>query len=238
MWLYYITDRKQFPGTPAEQRRRLLEKIAEAARCGVHFIQLREKDLSSRELEALAHDAVALVRENSHATAPRPRDRAAQPTRLLINSRVDVALAVGADGVHLPATDLTPSEARAIWNSSASLTGRDSQPVIDVSCHSPGDVQRARDQGADFAVFAPVFEKVTASTRVNGAGLAALRAACASVAPIAGSQSKGFLVFALGGVTLDDAQSCIEAGAAGVAGIRLFQDEDVQTVVARLADRS
>ena len=235
MWLYYITDRKQFPGGPAEQRRRLLEKIAEAAHCGVHFIQLREKDLSSRELENLAHDAIATVRENSPSRATGGRS---QPTRLLINSRVDVAIAVGAGGVHLPASDLIPSEVRAIWNSSASLTGRRSQPVIGVSCHSAGEVQRARDEGADFSVFAPVFEKVTTSEKRPGTGLNTLRAACESVASVGASASMEFPVFALGGVTLDNAQSCVEVGAVGVAGIRLFQEQDVKTVVARLTGRS
>ena len=234
MWLYYITDRKQFPGGPAEQRRRLLEKIAEVARCGVQFIQLREKDLSSRELELLARDAVATVRENSPSRAT---DGRSQPTRLLINSRMDVAIAAGADGVHLPASDLSPSEVRAIWNSSGSLTGRHSQPVIGVSCHSAGEVQRARGDGADFSVFAPVFEKVTGSEKRPGTGLNALRAACESVASVGASASK-FAVFALGGVTLDNAQSCVGVGAVGVAGIRLFQDQNVATVVARLAGRS
>ena len=253
MWLYYITDRKQFPGGPAEQRRRLLEKIAEAARGGVHLIQLREKDLSGRELESLAREAVDIVRENSRAAAIDQRGGATgdrrQRTRLLINSRVDVSLAVAADGVHLPASDLSPSEARAIWNTSASLTGPRLQAVIGVSCHSADELQRARDQGADFAVFAPVFEKVasvpqpstgtgsrtwTGSPKQTGVGLAALSAACESVARIEPSASKQFPVLALGGVTLDNAPSCIEAGAAGVAGIRLFQDHEVEAVVARL----
>ena len=239
MWLYYITDRKQFPGDPAEQRRRLFNKVAEAARCGVHFIQLREKDLSSRDLEKMAREAVAIIRENSPGRAT---DDRSQTTRLLINSRLDVAIAVGADGVHLPANDLTPPESRAIWSSSASLTGRPSQPLIGISCHSAGEVQRACHHGADFAVFAPVFEKVTASGKQPGAGLAALRESCEAVvsagASVATSASKHFPVVALGGVTLENARACMDAGAAGVAGIRLFQDQDVNTVVARLTGRS
>jgi len=231
LWLYYITDRKQLPGAPAEQRRRLLDKIAEAARCGVHFIQLREKDLSSRELEGLARDAIAIVRDTSAATAGSPSHSRPKGTRLLINSRVDVALATGADGVHLPASDLTAAEARNVWNKVAS-----SRPaVIGVSCHTADDVRRAHTEGADFAVFAPVFEKVIASEQHGGTGLAALRQACEAVGPAAG---KRFPVFALGGITLENAQSCIEAGAVGVAGIRLFQDNDVHTVVVRLAGRS
>jgi thiamine-phosphate pyrophosphorylase len=100
--LYYITDRKQFPGGSAEQQSRLLDKIAEAAGANVNYIQLREKDLPARALEQLAREAVRAVR--AHSTI----------TRLLINSRTDVALACGADGVHLTTTDIPASDVRAI----------------------------------------------------------------------------------------------------------------------------
>ena len=190
MVLYYITDRKQFAGNEESRRRALLAKIAEASRHGVDFIQLREKDLTVRELEALAREAVCAVRGNSSRT------------RLLINSRTDVAIACGADGVHLRGEDVLPSEVRAAWRQGA--------PVISVSCHSTAEVGRAAREGADLAVFAPVFEKRGAS----GVGLEMLQAACAH--PIR--------VLALGGVTRENARACVEAGAAGVAGIRLFQE--------------
>jgi len=199
--LYYITDRTQFAGDEASRRRALLDEIAKAARCNVDFIQLREKDLSGRELEALTRDAVGAVRENSSRT------------RLLINSRTDVAVACGADGVHLRSQDVLPGEVRAVWRKGA--------PVISVSCHAQADVARAAAEGADFAVFAPVFEK----QGFSAAGLEALRAACEH--PIK--------VLALGGVTLDNARACVEAGAAGVAGIRLFQGNHVAKVVAALS---
>jgi thiamine-phosphate pyrophosphorylase len=201
--LYYITDRTQFVGNEASRRLALLAKISEAARCGVDFIQLREKDLSVRELEVLAHDAVRAVRENS------------SHTRLLINSRIDVAVACGADGVHLRSQDILPSEARAVWR--RALT---SEAVISVSCHSPEEVRRAAAGAADLAIFAPVFEKQGSSV----AGLSALRTACEHPTK----------VLALGGITLDNARACVEAGAAGVAGIRLFQESDVARVVAAL----
>src|SRR5947199_4268047 len=102
--LCYITDRSQFSGDESARRRDLLQKIAEAARCGVDFIQLREKDLTTRELELLACEAIRAVRENSPST-----------TGLLINSRTDVALAVGADGVHLRSNDISPSDVRNIF---------------------------------------------------------------------------------------------------------------------------
>src|SRR5579862_5380318 len=103
MLLYYITNRRAFPGDEHEQRRRLLLKVAEAASAGVDYIQLREKDLTTHELESLAREVIARVRANSSAA------------RLLINDGTDVALACGADGVHLPSNSLPASEVRALW---------------------------------------------------------------------------------------------------------------------------
>ena len=98
--LYYITDRHLFPGNGPEQERQLLAKIAECASAGVDLVQLREKDLSTRALEELAHKAMAAIGDSR--------------TRLLINSRTDIALACGAHGVHLPANDIPASEVRAL----------------------------------------------------------------------------------------------------------------------------
>ena len=200
--LYYITDRRQFPGTEAEQRRSVLRCMERAAGAGVDYIQVRERDLSAHDLEALAKEAVELV-------------RAVNPsTRLLVNSRVDVALAAGADGVHLRSDDPLASEARAI---AAARPGF----LIAVSCHTVADVRSAWSHGADFTVFGPVFEKYgIAGTLVEG-----LKEAC-SAAP-------GF-VLALGGVTAENARSCIQAGAAGIAGIRLFQGENLSGALCEL----
>ena len=218
--LYYITDRTQFPGDDPARQRALLGKIAEAVRCGVDYIQLREKGLNARALERLAGDAVRIVRESP---ALRTENRELR-TRLLINSRTDIALAVGADGVHLRSEDVPASEARSIW---AQVIARSSQPgarspLIAVSCHSKADVMRAESEGADFAVFAPVFEKD--GHRTQAAGLDALREACQGKIP----------VFALGGVALENAAGCLQAGAAGVAAIRLFQENRIEDVVRAL----
>ena len=226
--LYYITDRSQLPGDENARRRALLEKIGEAAHAGVDYIQLREKDLGARALEALAREAVRIVREEER--------RASQPntTRLLINSRTDIALAVGADGVHLRADDVSAATVRLIWNneggghssqpklqSSSQLT--DHRPLIAVSCHTSSDVLRAQSEGADFAVFAPVFEKRGAAG-IKPKGAATLRQACAAEIP----------VLALGGVTQKNAACCLAAGAAGIAGIRLFQENKIEEVVRAL----
>lgn len=208
--LYYITDRTAFPGTESERRLRLLLKIAEATRAGIDFIQLREKDLSTRHLELLARDALQILRDNA---------RSGNPTRLLINSRTDVALAVDAHGVHLRSDDVTVSEARNIWRHA----GRTGQMTLAVSCHSSDEVERAADERANFAVFAPVFEKKDNAGQ-RAAGIDALRRASDAAIP----------VLALGGVTLANWRDCREAGASGIAAIRLFQENEVAEVVRQL----
>jgi thiamine-phosphate pyrophosphorylase len=205
--LYYITDRTQLPGGEAERRERLLDKIAEAARGGVDYIQLREKDLRSRDLETLARQAM----ERIHAFGGK--------TRLLINSCTDVALAVGADGVHLRSRDVAPDEVRKIWRAA----GRPSDPTMAASCHTEAEVAAAEEARVDFVVFGPVFGKKDALA-FGAAGLDTLRTVCRSRVP----------VFALGGVTLENAAMCADAGAKGMAGIRIFQENDVAAIAAKL----
>ena len=221
--LYYITDRTAFADDEPTRRRRLLEKISEATSASVHYIQLREKDLSIRDLESLAREAAGII---TKLRTGNPGLR----TALLINSRTDVALAVGASGVHLRSEDISPREVKKIWQSESGAT-RDSNgtrarqlsaqnPIVAVSCHSPEDVTQAAAQEATFAVFAPVFEK----QNTRPAGLQSLSEACRTSIP----------VLALGGVTLANAQSCMTAGAAGIAAIRLFQENDIGEVVKHL----
>jgi len=218
--LYYITDRTAFAPDEPTRRHRLLEKIAEAVRAGIDYIQLREKDLSSRELELLAREAVAVLSELR-------TDNRELRTALLINSRTDVALAAGADGVHLRSEDISPREVRDVWEKcGAGAPARESsprEPLIGVSCHSPDEVAQAADKRATFAVFAPVFEKKDTPNR-QPAGLTQLRKACRANIP----------VLALGGVTLQNAHSCLEAGAAGIAAIRLFQENNLSEIVERI----
>jgi thiamine-phosphate pyrophosphorylase len=157
-----------------------------AARGGVEMIQIRAKQLSAKALSELVRAAVA----------------ARGSARILVNTRIDVALACGAQGVHLPAGSIAPSAIRRI---------APPQFLIGVSCHTVEELRAAENEGADFAVYGPVFESVTKS--VVPIGLDALRIACASVR---------LPVYALGGVTAANAALCIEAGAAGIAGISLF----------------
>ncbi len=208
--LYYITDRNAFSGDERTRRSRLLDKIAEASRAGIDFIQLREKDLSIHELEALALDSMETVRQASTRAPGRAW------TALLINSRTDVALAASADGVHLRGDDVSPQDVRKVWQS----RNFNSAPLVGVSCHSSSDVVEAAKNGATFAVVAPVFGKKDAPATATLA-LDALSQACLAEIP----------VLALGGVTLQNAASCLNAGASGIAGIRLFQENDIAEVV-------
>jgi thiamine-phosphate pyrophosphorylase len=229
--LYYITGRAQFLGNEAQRRRRLLEKIAEAARCDVDYIQLREKDLSARELETLACQAAQTI----HESVPLRTENRQPTTGLLVNSRIDVALAAGAAGVHLRSNDISPLEARKIWQQcgagapSTPLRAGPAReishsiPIVAVSCHSPEEVAVAARENANLAVFAPVFEK-RASPDATPAGLESLRQAC----------RLKISVFALGGITLQNVSSCVDAGAAGIAAIRLFQENDIVEVVRTL----
>ncbi len=211
MLLYYITERSQFVGDETARRSRLLTTITEGARCGIDYIQLREKDLSARELESLASAAVQRMRTGNQKLK----------TVFLINSRTDIAMLCGADGVHLHSKDISPAEVKRIWTQDGSIPAR---LTIGVSCHTTIEVAAAAQGGADFAVFGPVFQKESGHARP--AGLEALREACQEKIP----------VLALGGITLENADACMQAGAAGIAAIRLFQRNAMEKVVAALRD--
>jgi thiamine-phosphate pyrophosphorylase len=226
--LYYITDRSQFRGEERARRHALLAKVAESARAGVDYIQLREKDLSTRELERLAQEALTAVRNSTPLRTENRELRTILRTRLLINSRTDIALAAGANGVHLRADDVKPHEVRQVLEVSGHHALTTDHFLVAASCHTAADVFHAESEAADFAVFAPVFEKKDApgfeKKDTQPTGLVALREACEAKIP----------VLALGGVNLENAASCLNAGAAGIAAIRLFQENRIEDVVLTL----
>jgi thiamine-phosphate pyrophosphorylase len=200
MLRYAITDGMRFADDESARQGALINQAASLDAACVDFFQLREKDLQADALADLARELLATLRTHPHAP------------KLLINSRADVAVAVGADGVHLTSApgSLTPAQVRQLY-ASAGL----SEPIVSVSCHTADEVARARDSAATLILFGPVFEKVVGDALVSeGGGLDLLRAACVAAAPVP--------VLALGGITKENAAACIAAGASGIAAIRLF----------------
>lgn len=182
--LYAITERRKLKSG-------LADFVENAARAGVARVQIREKDLSDSALYEVVRNAIARTRTTR--------------VRVLVNGRPDIAMSAQAHGVHLPSDGLSVPSVRKVTPPGF---------LVGVSCHKVDEVERAASEGADFAVFGPVFD--TPSKRGFGppAGLSELERACSAVR---------MPVLALGGVTSANARLCIEAGAAGLAGIGLFQ---------------
>lgn len=181
----YITDRRALRGES------LLDAIARNLQAGVTWIQLREKDLSARELHALTVAAEALP--NPHGS------------KFIVNTRVDVALAAGAGGVHFPAGSPEPKRWRGIVPAGF---------LLGVSCHTADEAAAAEVAGAAYVLFGPVFAPLSKTSAIpphgtEGLELAAKRAAIP--------------VLALGGITRANTDACIAAGARGIAGISLYQ---------------
>jgi thiamine-phosphate pyrophosphorylase len=198
--LCYITDRRQLRSVS------LAAVIRETVRAGVDIVQVREKDLTSRELIALVEEALSATREPGMGGA-----------RVVVNDRVDVALAGGADGAHLAAHSMPVQVVRRFVPRAF---------VIGVSCHSLGEAMAAESGGADYLVLGPVFETPSKLGYGPPLGLEKLRNVTSRIR---------IPVLALGGITVDRIRPCLEAGASGIAGIRIFQDcESVQERVREL----
>jgi thiamine-phosphate pyrophosphorylase len=215
--LCYVTDRKSLAFADNEA---LLKRVASAAVAGVDWIQLREKDLSGKELSSLTREAVAQTKQIN--------ERNRQASRILVNERFDVAYSERVGGVHLGEHSLAVADVRKWLAAKAGLTEGD-KFLVGVSCHSVQATATAERDGADYVFFGPVF--ATPSKAPFGApqGLRRLAEACSSVS---------IPVLAIGGITLDNTCDCLAAGAGGMAAIRLFQDaENLAAVVTELRAR-
>jgi thiamine-phosphate pyrophosphorylase len=199
--LCYVTDRLALADPAA-----LGAIIRHAAEAGVDWIQIREKELDARPLTELARSALAETRETGAS--------------IVVNDRLDVALAAGAVGVHLGETSL-PLEIVAEWRRAANRK----QFLIGVSCHSLDAARAAERGGADYVFFGPVFATPSKAGFGPPQGIERLREVCGAVK---------IPVLAIGGIEPENAGRCLEAGAAGVAAIRLFQESaDVGAAVLR-----
>jgi thiamine-phosphate pyrophosphorylase len=201
----YVTDRKSsdVPDTEAGAISKTLENIRRTLEAGADWVQIREKDLPAQELLGLARQAVEVAAETGASTG--------NLGQIIINDRLDVALAAGAYGVHLGRESLAARDL-VRWCRAGNAPA---EFAIGVSCHSLQEAREAESAKADYIFFGPIFE--TPSKEKFGApqGIERLTELCRAL------KAK---VIAIGGVNEENAASCIRAGADGIAAIRLFQD--------------
>jgi len=192
----------------------LVQRIENALRAGVDWVQIREKDLPARDLVDLTRAAIGVRKK-----APGRGD-----VRILVNDRFDVAWAAGAAGVHAGETSL-PVRVLVDARHSAGLENF----LVGASCHSMEGAIDAAEAGADYLFFGPIFETPSKAPFGPPQGLAKLTQVCSAVS---------IPVIAIGGITLENASACRETGAAGIAAIRLFQqDGEIAEIVADLTTK-
>jgi thiamine-phosphate pyrophosphorylase len=184
-----VSDRRRLSRQP------LVELAREAARSGVDWIQVREKDLADGALLRVASD----VRQAVEAA----QTKGTAPSRVLVNGRPDIAQAAGAHGVQLPEEGLPVAAVRRAFPGLA----------IGASCHSIEAARRAEEEGADWVVLGPVFS--TPGKEHHPLGLERLAQAVRELR---------VPVYAIGGIDLANAPRALAAGASGLAAIRLFVD--------------
>jgi len=208
----YVTDGKALGGE--DRVASVVTRIRMVVTAGADWVQIREKDLPGRKLFELARAAVATVKEISTGR-----------TAVIVNDRLDVALAAGAAGVHLGGESLPAGEV-VRWCRSGNAPP---DFLIGVSCHGLEQAHAAENAGANYVFFGPIFD--TPSKRAFGApqGISILAAVCRGVR---------IPVIAIGGVDAENERECLRAGAAGIAAIRLFQESNelanLQSAVERL----
>jgi len=188
----------------------LLSNIGDAASAGVDWIQIREKDLAAGACASLTQSALQVC----SGTA----------AKVLVNDRVDVAMAEQAAGVHLGENSLPVREVRRLVSSSAGAARGGF--LAGVSCHSLASAQEAADGGAYYVLFGPVFSTPSKAAFGPAQGLRRLAEVCRAV---------HIPVLAIGGIRLENVGHCTDSGAAGIAAIRLFQEaSDLAELIAQL----
>ena len=197
----YVTDRKALAGDKSLPE--LLDVIRAAAAAGVDWVQIREKDLPARELFTLVKEAVALASVRPGSIRPRS-------IKVIVNDRLDVALAAGAAGVHLGHAS-APAHEVVSWCRAGNAPA---DFLVGVSCHSLGGAQEAQSAGASYTYFGPIYETPSKIPFGKPHGLEELAQVASAVT---------IPVIAIGGVNASNAPDCLRAGAAGIAAIRLVQ---------------
>lgn len=196
--LYLITDRKLVARHPS-----LVTAVEEALKGGVKAVQLREKELGARELLDMAYKMRYLTKRYN--------------ARLFINDRVDVAMAVGADGVHLGQESMPPSAAKK-----ASKNGL----IVGVSAHSPDEAKAAMNEGADFITFGPVYPTPSKMRYGEPIGITALKDICPAI---------NIPVFAIGGITPERLREVKDCGCYGAAVISaILSSDDIKKTAEKL----
>lgn len=196
--IYPISEGLADESNFGEQLSRIMSNAIAAAEVGVALFQVREKQLSAKLLFELT---VAIVRETK-----------ATGLRVVVNGRPDVALAAGASGVHLPANGLPIADVRRTFGSGL---------LIGASCHIIEELSAARENGADFATFGPIF---ASPGKGEPKGISGLHSAAAV---------EGLPVLALGGVSIENVGEVAASGAAGVAAIRALSSPEKIVAFAR-----
>lgn len=215
--LCYVTDRHALSG--GETPENLVKRIAAAIDEGVDWIQVRERDLPARWLREVVSAAVKLSSQKfvKHPEIPR--------VRVIVNDRLDIAIAAGADGVHLGGESLPVGEINKMRTSGVFPEGF----LIGTSCHSEEGAQTAEREDADYVFFGPIFETPAKIKFGAPQGIGRLAEVCKSVR---------IPVIAIGGITRKNAADCVAAGAAGIAAIRMLQEAvDLRTTVEQLRRR-
>lgn len=211
--LCYVTDRRSLP-QPARHDpfSSLRSKIASAIAAGTDWIQIREKNLPASDVAQLLRAALASTLLSEAAAPSGAADVRTHKTCILINDRLDVALAGNADGVHLGENSLPVSEATRLVRD---FQRPFSEFMTGASCHSLASARAAESDGADYLFFGPIFTTPAKAAFGEAQGLPRLREVCRAVK---------IPVLAIGGVTAQNAAECLDSGASGIAAIRLFQE--------------
>ncbi len=214
MVLCYVTDRQLLPESSVSE---LLRSIECAAVAGLDWIQLREKDLTAGQLASLTRDALSVLERGPHTGSEQPC--------VIVNDRIDVALAAAAAGVHLSGTSI-PANNAVRWLRAGNAPR---EFKVGASCHRLAEARDAEAAGADYVFFGPIYETPSKANFGQPQGIERLSEVCRSVR---------IPVLAIGGISESNARACLHAGATGIAGIRLFQEisdaDELRALVSRL----